>query len=791
MVIQRDNSNQASVQVAGSYAQPLDAVEVRFVARVAGQGTTTNWRLLQANPVNGQFNGIVPVSGGWYQINVRGLKNGQVVATDSLDRFGVGEVFAIVGHSNAQGSSCFVNGVDQCPTMAGATDDRVIAVPFNFPSPEIDQYFNTANPRFLAGLDFRKLQTGATISPFASVPWLWGRMGDLLVQRINVPVLFYNAGFGGTNMEYNYKAAYDIPFDHSFVRYPIRMPWANVRNLMGLYVPATGIRAMLLQHGENDRGNSTTDILTHHYGVIDKSRTEFNKPNLAWIVALSSFVGGPFENVRSAQSQVINRANYRTFQGPDLDNITSLAERPDGIHYSPSGQARAGELWANAITNSMLQSITPYLAQPQPLVSLTCASGNQLTLTQPGGYSEYIWTNGASSSSVSVGTGLYSARLRNAQNQHVFPPAVQVPATVRPATPTITASGSGDICLAAGLSLTSSYTGLNRWNTGAAGSSITVTSAGSYSVQAENEVYGCLSAPASRTVALAGADLSLAMSVSRRTPAMGDTVTYTLTVRNESGCDARSVTLQNRLPGNLSFVSSADGLTAANNIVSGTIPVVAGGQQVSRRYIARLTAAGTYWNAAELTATTNPDPDSQPATGTADGQDDAATADLRTRPGSSSAVFASPNPNQAALPPVQSNQPTPDPTKVDLSLHTSGNVQVVKVGQFITFTLTVRNSGGLSATGIGVQHTLPAGLVFSSSTTGMAANGQLVSGTITSLAPGQFASLSFVARATTAGTLTGMAQISSSGQPDTDSQPGNGAANGEDDANVIVVRITN
>ena len=37
LVVQRNNANQATVQIAGSYAQPLDAVEARVVARVAGR----------------------------------------------------------------------------------------------------------------------------------------------------------------------------------------------------------------------------------------------------------------------------------------------------------------------------------------------------------------------------------------------------------------------------------------------------------------------------------------------------------------------------------------------------------------------------------------------------------------------------------------------------------------------------------------------------------------------------------------------------------------------------------
>ena len=792
MVIQRNNSNQATIQIAGSYGQLLDAVEARILTRVVNQGTSTNWATLQASPTNGQFNGTLVANGGWYRIEVRGVRNGQVVATDSVPRFGVGEVFAIMGHSNAQGSSCIIDGVDYCQTTEGAIDDRVTTVAIVQGTPEFYQYELTANTAILPGLAaFSQLATFSGMSPFAKVSWLWGRMGDVLVQRINVPVLMYNAGFGGTNMEYNYKAAYDIPFEHGFVNYSIRMPFVNTRNVMNLYVPSTGIRAMLLQHGENDRGNSTDLILTHHYGVIDKVKLEFNKPNLAWIIALSSFVSGPFANVRSAQTQVAQNTNYRTFQGPDLDNITSLAERPDGIHYSPSGQRRAGELWANAITDQYLQTITPYMAQTQPLASIACASGNQLQLTQPGSYS-YNWGTGSTAQSITVGSGTYSARLRNSQKVEFFPPAITVPTSVMPPTPTLTTAGNtSEICRTTGLMLTSNSTDLNQWSTGATTPSIAVTSPGTYSLSAKNAVYGCLSNAVSRTISLAGADLSLSMRVSRRTPVAGDTVTFTLMVRNESTCDAGSVTMQNRLPANVTFVSSVDGLGVANGIVSGTVAAIPAGGVVSRRYVARLNASAVYQNAAEVATAANADPDSQPGSGTGDGQDDAASVDLRTKSDSTPGSFVSPNPNQTPLPPVQSNQPTPAPDKADLSLTVQSDRHSLRVGQAVTFTLTVLNTGGQTAIGIGVRNDLPAGLQFTSSPSGMTAGGQVVSGTIGQLNPGQTATLSFTAQATGSGTVVNAAQITASSQPDPDSTVNNGTDKGEDDEARTDLRIAN
>ncbi|MBC7571966.1 MAG: hypothetical protein H7319_19885 [Spirosoma sp.] len=363
MVVQRDNNNRASLRIAGRAMQPLDGVQVRAVARVTGQGTDTDWIFLRFSPGDSLFTGALPVRGGWYRLDVRGLRAGQVVATDTVQRFGVGEVFAIVGHSNAQGSGCYIDGTNYCPSIEGATDDRVSVVPIDQTTPAFAQYEQTADPQYLPGLVFSNLTGASGMAPFGNMAWFWGRMGDLLVQQLNVPVLFYNAGFGGTNMEHNYKAAYNIPFEHGFCNYDIRMPFVNLRNLMDRYVPATGIRAILLQHGENDRDNPTDTIISHHYGVIDKLRQEYpDKPDLTWIVAKSSFVGRPFENVRQAQQTVIDRRDYHTLTGPDLDVISSGIERPDGIHFSPAGQRRAAQLWAETLTDDRLRRAQPYPA---------------------------------------------------------------------------------------------------------------------------------------------------------------------------------------------------------------------------------------------------------------------------------------------------------------------------------------------------------------------------------------------------------------------------------------------
>ncbi|WP_460981642.1 hypothetical protein [Spirosoma fluminis] len=786
MVLQRNADNQASVQIAGSYHQFVDVVEARAVARKAGQGTTTAWTTIQTNPTNGQFSGRINVTGGWYTLQVRGWSGGNLVGIDSVDRVGVGEVFAVMGHSNAQGSSCIISGVDKCPTIDGASDDRVTVVALDQNTSQFQQYLTTADTRYLPGLAFSQLLTRSGSAPFAQEAWLWGRMGDELVKRINVPVLIYNAGFGGSNMQQTYWAAYDIPFEHFFIRYDLRMPYANLRNLMNLYVPSTGIRAVLVQHGENDRSNPADSTYKYYAGVIDKLRTEFNKPNLGVVVAYSSFVSGRFENVRSAQYQIINRAGYNAFQGPDLDNINAQADRPDGIHFSPTGQVKAGDLWAAAI-HSVYASSNPYPAESQPLVAIQCADSNQLTLSQPSNY-QYRWSTGSTVQRLTVGAGTYSARVKDSLNRIFFPPAVVVPTTVTPASPVLSSdNGTWAICRRSGLKLTSSYTGLNTWSTGLSSSSIVVTEPGVYTVQAKNPVYGCLSGVVSQTVTWAPVDLGLSLETTRRIVMVYDTVRFRLLLQNKSDCDAGAVTVQSRLPPNMNVVSTSNAATVEDGVVRATVPGIPAGSVVNVDYVTRLSAAGTYRTSAELIASTNTDLNAIPNNGTANGEDDEALADVRTT-ATSSALYESPNPDQRPLPPVLPNQPVADPSKADLSVQVQLSRQVLRVNQQVDIILTVRNQGGLTATAVGVQNVLPAGLAFVGSASGMQGNGTVVNGTIGQIPAGESVRLTFTANVTTSGLFTNQVQIMSVDQADPDSVPGNGYDNGEDDQASVTLR---
>ena len=293
------------------------------------------------------------------------------------------------------------------------------------------------------------------------------------------------------------------------------------------------------------------------------------------------------------------------------------------------------------------------------------------------------------------------------------------------------------------------------------------------------------------------ADLSTSLQVSNRTPTIGQPVSYVLTVTNDGPLDATGVSWQNRLPDGLVFVGGDAGITNTGNMVSSTGLSIASGAAATFTYQLQPTQPGTYLNAAQIMTSNQPDPDSQPGSGTGDGQDDAALVDIRTSVDNGT-LHVSPNPNQTSLPAVASNQPAPDPAKADLSLAMSVSTRTPAVGQAVTFRVTVSNAGGL-ASAVVVRDTLWSLTLDVSVSNSMqvvsSGNGYVViEGTVSSVPANQSIQLLFTAIPSGSGYIRNAIQVWSATTPDPDSTPGSATPNGnnlngEDDVAWIDLRV--
>lgn len=274
------------------------------------------------------------------------------------------------------------------------------------------------------------------------------------------------------------------------------------------------------------------------------------------------------------------------------------------------------------------------------------------------------------------------------------------------------------------------------------------------------------------------ADLSLSLQSDKRVLQINESTTLRLRVSNQGSTPAGLARWTCRLPANSQF-TGLPGPAYTDNVLTGTVQQLAPFADTTFVLSVKATTAGVFRMTAQLTTATSADVDSRPNSGTADGEDDMSTTELRVV-GSQGSVFQSPNPNQRPLPSAASNQPTPDPSRADLSIRMAISSRIPDVGEIITCTLYVSNAGGTAASAVQLQNQLPAGLDVTSSPD-WTANGRLLSTTLASIPAGGTVSSSFQIRVTAAGAWVNKAQISGSSVADPDSTPGNGYTNGEDD----------
>ncbi|BAY24263.1 hypothetical protein NIES2100_40570 [Calothrix sp. NIES-2100] len=126
----------------------------------------------------------------------------------------------------------------------------------------------------------------------------------------------------------------------------------------------------------------------------------------------------------------------------------------------------------------------------------------------------------------------------------------------------------------------------------------------------------------------------------------------------------------------------------------------------------------------------------------------------------------------------------------DLSLTSTVNNSNPLLGNDITFSVNVNNTGPDAATGVQVTDLLPSGLTFVSATQSQgsysSSTGLWTVGTVNN---GATATLTLTARAANTGSFSNTAQVTASNQLDPDSTPGNNIA-GEDDQATVAVNVT-
>ena len=257
------------------------------------------------------------------------------------------------------------------------------------------------------------------------------------------------------------------------------------------------------------------------------------------------------------------------------------------------------------------------------------------------------------------------------------------------------------------------------------------------------------------------ADLRLTQTVSNSSPEVGESVTFVVTLHNDGPDAGTNLSVRDQVPAGLtlqSFVASQGSYNSLTGVwAAGTI---AAGGNATLSLVTRVEAAGTQTNFAEVIASDQYDPDSTPDT-------DGTQADDTSE-------------DDQVASSVTSEQ-------IDLSLLKTAAPVDATVGQPVTFSVTVSNSGASTATGIQVREQLPTGVSFLSSNDSTGAFDASTSiWSIDSLAPGGSATLNVIGLVNAFGPLTSTAEIITAAQTDRDSTPNNNIVGEDDQASVTI-----
>ncbi len=483
-VFQRDNSNRGTISISGNLVNNADKVEARLIPVVFGQGTGTDWITIDSQIEGFSFTGKIESTGGWYTLEIRSFKGIQVVDIGTVQKVGIGEVFVIAGQSNAQGFGNNINAV-------GASDDRVNG--YNYYN---NQFLNESVP-----MDkFTKIQANDFIGPRGLTAWCWGELGDKLVKRLNVPVMFYNAATEGSSLENWVSSAAGRPTVHPYTGQQFQggTPYSNLRivlqNLSSLY----GVRAVLWHQGEADSFTSESSYFDGLKTLIAETRKNTGK-NINWVVAKASLNANQvFAHIIKAQNAVINTTQL-VFDGPATDGIQF--PRPDGVHFSNSGSVNGlsilADSWDQSLNTFFFTNSTPFKGTELNEIKFKCDVNNLAVLRLDKSFASIRWdgNNGSTSAStIQVNQGDYSAVARDAAGNYIFSNVMKVRDAYPRFSPTITPAISITACIGKTVELkANTVADLSLvWNTGETSTSINSGESKAFYANFKN-TFDCLS----------------------------------------------------------------------------------------------------------------------------------------------------------------------------------------------------------------------------------------------------------------------------------------------------------
>ena len=306
-VFQRRTKKAGEVAVRGTAPAGCDAVEARLSGASPDGPLPDRWQPLYPAADRRGFSATLPTpAGGWYKLEVRALREKKVVAQETVDHVGVGEVFVIAGQSNAANSGEEAQRTTSRLVSSFSGDDWRVA---DDPQPGVNDGSNGGSP--------------------------WPAFGDALAAKFKVPIGIASTGRGGTSV-------HDWRPDGELFRWT-----AKCMEALGPH----GFRAVLWHQGEADYSTSAEEYARGMTEIIRASQKSAGW-DVPWFVAQASY-----QNAGAAASASTRAGQKKLWdtkvalEGPDTDALTgdNRDQGGKGIHFSAKGLQAHGKLWADKV----------------------------------------------------------------------------------------------------------------------------------------------------------------------------------------------------------------------------------------------------------------------------------------------------------------------------------------------------------------------------------------------------------------------------------------------------------
>ena len=500
----------------------------------------------------------------------------------------------------------------------------------------------------------------------------------------------------------------------------------------------------------NSKDNATVTIVVRprRVGTIANTATLTSKgsdPDLGDNIALQTTTVNPASNLRLTKGDspdlilVGEELTYTLFvtnSGPsDALDVTLTDTLPEGVSFVSASRdctEAGGKVTCNLRTLPRGESVTvtivvtPNLAGSLiNIASVTSSStdprpGDNITIefTTVSTVADLRLTKAESSDPVLLGNNLiYTVTITNNG------PSDVTGVTLRDTVPeglTFLSASAG--CTEAGGTVTCDLGNLASGARAAVSIQVSVETAPTGTLRNTVSVTGNGFEPrtASETTTVSpAADLSVTKAGSPELMLLGSNLTYTIRVANKGPSTATGVTLTDTLPEGVSFVSVSEGCAEAGGTVTCNLSDLAPGDNASVTIVVTPSSTGNLIDTSIVKSSV-----ADPHAG-----DNTAIKSTMVKPAA------------------------------DLRLTKAESSDPVSLGNNLTYTLIVTNSGPSDATGVTLSDTLPESVTFLSASAGCAEAGGTVTCGLGTLARGDSATATIIVTSTTAGTIANTASV--------------------------------